>query len=360
MRSIVTVIGKWKRVIKGSAIVVVIGLSAFFLVGRYLLPEEEVIVPPKIITANTAVSYSTIETKKGSIEVGFSCLGNFVVMDQVNLGFKERGGNLKAIYVRPGDSVKKGQVLAELENDDLDNKIKQEELLMQKAQLAYEEVKASKKDAYSVKQAALDVELAKLKLEDLKQEFKKNRIVSPVSGIVDFVDTITSGDFIDSNREVIRIADDRKLQLVYSGDHEPDLKKGMVVSVKIGDKVYCARVKDKIKTSVQEQTAGSDPQTGDPQSASNASSGFLVTFSVQKLDVSKVSIGEYANIDVILAKKDNTIVLPSNVVNEYGGKNFVKVFENGIQTERYVVIGLSTPSQVEITSGLKVGEKVIE
>lgn len=48
--------------------------------------------------------------------------------------------------VRPGDSVKKGQILAEVDSRDVDNDIRTQEISLANARLAYEKLLASVKD----------------------------------------------------------------------------------------------------------------------------------------------------------------------------------------------------------------------
>jgi len=81
--------------------------------------EEEVLAPP--LKEPPKITYDYIELKRGTIEEKVQCTGYFVSVNQKDLSFKNQSGRLKGIYVKLGDKVKKGDLLAELFNENLEN-----------------------------------------------------------------------------------------------------------------------------------------------------------------------------------------------------------------------------------------------
>ncbi|MEW8959317.1 MAG: biotin/lipoyl-binding protein [Moorella sp. (in: firmicutes)] len=65
------------------------------------------------------VTYITVPAGQGSIKNTINATGVIEPVKSVNLGFKN-SGIIKAIYVKPGDAVKAGQVLAVQDTTELE------------------------------------------------------------------------------------------------------------------------------------------------------------------------------------------------------------------------------------------------
>ena len=63
--------------------------------------------------------------------------------------------------------------------------------------------------------------------------------------------------------------------------------------------------------------------------------------------------------EIILSSKQNVLVVPAGAVSQLQGQAVVSILVNGQAQEREIEIGLTTPTQVEIISGLEEGETVI-
>jgi len=73
-----------------------------------------------------------------------------------------------------------------------------------------------------------------------------------------------------------------------------------------------------------------------------------------------VKPGMTASVNVVLAKRDNVITLPTSAVSTTGTSESVTVKPvHGSDTTRTITIGLRGDSAVEITSGLSVGDQVV-
>ena len=318
-------------------------LLSIFLSGCYLFPEEEKVLAPPLIEP-PEISYDVMEAKRGTIEKKINGSGSFVAIEQVNMFFKHRGGRIKAIHVKMGDKVKKGDLLAELDTGTLENEIKQQKIRLQQTRLRYSQAKQAGADKYTLSIAAYDIELAKLQLQNLERELEEAKLYSDIDGMVVYVDNrLGEGDYIDAYSTLVRIADPTKLQLQYSGSNNQDFQVGMKVEVKIRNKVYEGEVI---------MTPANVPIDAE-ESLKN-----VVRIDVPELP-EDVNMGETAQFSVTLDKRENVIVLPRNVVRNYMGRKYVQVLEDGLKKERDVEIGLETPTDVEIIKGLEEGESVI-
>jgi multidrug efflux pump subunit AcrA (membrane-fusion protein) len=75
----------------------------------------------------------------------------------------------------------------------------------------------------------------------------------------------------------------------------------------------------------------------------------------------EIKPGMTGNVDVIIAEKQNVLRLPVTAINPRNGRATVQVLgKDGKTTEtRQVTTGLKGDDDVEITSGLDVGDKVV-
>jgi len=320
-----------------------LALLIALLTGCELFPKEETLLAPPLMEP-VAVSYSTVKAKRGDIVKTIRGSGNFVSIESKYMFFEARGGRLKDIYVRHGDVVKKGDLLAELYTDDLDYEIKMQELNLKKVRLTYNQLKESNADKYTLQRAAIDVEIANMNLERLKKQKAETQLVSDMDGVVIYVDTrLSPGDNISVFQNIIRVADPEKLYLAYSGSNMTNFFMGAEVEVTIKDKQYKGKVIS---------TPSSVPPDGD-ENLKN-----YVGIEVENLP-EDVKMGDNAQITLILDESRDTIIVPKQAVRNYMGRKYVNVLENGLNNERDVEIGIETATEVEILEGVEEGEEII-
>lgn len=97
-----------------------------------------------------------------------------------------------------------------------------------------------------------------------------------------------------------------------------------------------------------------DPQ---PQTSDNVVQ-YAVTISLS--DVPKtVRLGQTASVQVTVAKVDDVPAVANAAVTTAGGRSTVKVLENGKQVVKPVEIGVKGDTLSEVTSGLKEGDQVV-
>ncbi|HEX6468916.1 MAG TPA: efflux RND transporter periplasmic adaptor subunit [Streptosporangiaceae bacterium] len=72
-----------------------------------------------------------------------------------------------------------------------------------------------------------------------------------------------------------------------------------------------------------------------------------------------VRIGQTATVQVIVAKADNVLYVPSAAVRTAGGQSTVTVMRDGEQVTQPVRVGIKGDQGTEITSGVTAGERVV-
>ncbi|RKD30628.1 efflux RND transporter periplasmic adaptor subunit [Thermohalobacter berrensis] len=75
--------------------------------------------------------------------------------------------------------------------------------------------------------------------------------------------------------------------------------------------------------------------------------------------ISDLRVGYELDVNFLINKKEDVLLLPQSAVFEDEGVNYVFVIENGKAKLREVEIGIEGDEEIEIISGLKMGEKVI-
>ncbi|MFY9175778.1 MAG: efflux RND transporter periplasmic adaptor subunit [Caldicoprobacterales bacterium] len=324
-------------------IIIVTALLMTSLSGCYLFPEEEEVLAPPLIEP-PEITYETEEVKKGVIEKKVSASGTFVSIEQTTMFFRNRGGRLKEIHVKEGEFVEKGQLIAELDSGDLENQVKMQEIHLKKAQTRLSQVKSYSDDKYERRMAQYDVDLAKLTLDNLKRELNECKLTADISGNVVYIDhNVNQGDYVNAYHPLIRIADPTQLQLQVTGTNIGDFKLGMETEVTINKQTYTGKV---VMTPAEVPIDVPDELRE------------VVRIDVENIP-EDVELGDTAQVNLILDRREDVIVIPRNLVRNYMGRKYVLVLENGLKVEKDVEVGLETPTQVEIKKGLEEGELLI-
>lgn len=333
--------------------------------GCSMLPQEETTLAPPLKVPEK-ITYETLEVKKGTIERKLRVTGRFVSVSQSNIQFTERGGRLELLKVKIGQKVKKGDILATLDTDTLNDDIKLQRISLERAQLAYNEAKRvlnvesaanssnpdmtrvdaeskNKQLQYNLSMARLDVESNTIRLKTLTRALSEANLISPIDGDVIYVTDVKTGDWIDTYATVVTVADPEKLQLRYSDDRVGDFVTGMKVTVTIDNIDYQGEV---VMTPL-------DLPIDAKESMKNT---VLVAVTGLPKDI---RIGLDARIVATLDLRENTIVLPKYALNKNFGRTYVNVLKNNLREERDVEVGIQSDTEVEIVKGLELGEMVI-
>ncbi len=332
------------RIIKpiiNSPVILLAVCSLLSLTRCFMLPKEEELLQPPLITP-PEITYDEIEVIRGDIISRLEVTAYFLSTEEKNLYFTYSGGRFKSFYCALGDTVSKGDILAELETGNLKNQIEQNKLLLEKARIAYEinKLNAAK---YELRLSEIDVKLAQLKLEALQETAANAVLAAPISGVIAYKALIQEGDYIDAYKTVIKIADPAKLALIYSRDRRYEFKTGMNVDVKIDQETYKGEVI---------MTPSDVPPDADPEMKK------MVVFKVGNLP-GEISRGDNARVYAILSQKKDVLIIPSNAVYFYATSTYVNILDDGIKKERPVEVGIITNTEAEIIKGLKEGDKVI-
>ncbi|MDB5053066.1 MAG: transporter [Bacilli bacterium] len=338
-------------------------VTIIFTSGCALLPKESgdealpSINPPKISKKpEYVVKTDTLETNvRGS--------GKIMATKEEELFFTQDNKRLKEIYVKAGDKVTKGQLIAELDVADIENDLRQKQLESRLSELTMKEtLRSSDKTSEQMEQAKITFELQRQKLVELEQTVAKAKLVAPYDGTVAAI-YVQKGDTIKAYDSVAIIADLSQLTVAVNITPD-DLKKVAVGMESTIDLNGAGQLKGKVKQLPNPKLDNNN--TGDLNGGGNGNSAktkdSLANYLLIDLDKIPENIvrGTALGATIVIQRKENVVVIPPSVLRTVSGRNYVQVIdENGTKREVDVEVGQQTSTNVEIKNGLKPGQKVV-
>lgn len=338
-------LGKTKNSLKKVGVIVVCTSLMMSFSSCSLLPKEQAVMAPPLVNA-PSVTYNTVAAKKGSIVNTLTGSGNFVAVSQQDMYFQQGGGNISKVYVKSGDSVKAGDVLAEIDTGDLAEQIKEQELSIQMTQLDLEQAQnANPVNTYDVQKAQLQVQMNQLKLDSLQAQLSKAKLTASISGKIVYAADLKIGQTVEAYQTLFSIANPNQLQVECTSDKIDFFKTGMKATVVYGSTNCTGTIVNGVENS--------------PKSANSKEAKFVKVALDKIPDGAK--IGDTVSVSIIIQQKDNVIVLDKSLVHSlFDARSYVNVLEKGAKVQRYVNVGISTDSSVEITKGVNEGDQIIK
>lgn len=259
-------------------------------------------------------------------------------------------GSISSLYVKAGDKVSEGQVLAEVEHD------------MTKAQIA--DLKANldlAREMYNKQsklweqqigseiqylQAKANKESLEQKMAQLLEAEKMHKFISPINGTVDDVG-LKIGQVVAPGLPAIRVVNFGNLKV------RADISESYASTIRQGDSVllYFPDINKRVNSVVSYSAKVIDPMTRT----------FTIEIKLPSEDVYRPNM--VAQIKVVNYRNDKAITVPINTIQKIDGQNIVFVAdqEDGqtVAKKREVTIGSMYNNKAEILDGLKEGEQLI-
>lgn len=191
------------------------------------------------------------------------------------------------------------------------------------------------------------IKQAQANVSYLVEQISKNTLLSPIDGIITYIEG-EIGEIAKVGQNVISLISLNNFQI------EADISEADIAKVAIDN-----------PAEITLDAFGENKWSGkvisiDP--AEKLISGvvyYKTTFDFDNFD-KRVSSGMTANLIITTATKENVLVVPQRAVIEKNSHKIVRVLINGEMKEQTVETGLrGSLGEIEITSGLKEGDKVI-
>lgn len=258
-------------------------------------------------------------------------------------------GVVTAVYVREGQNVSKGQVLAQQDNSVILRNIEAMKAQLELATSVYERQKNlwDQKIGTEVQylQAKTNKESLEKQLASLQEQNDMTRIKSPISGTVDQV-VVKIGENISPGMPAVRIVNNADLKLT------ADISEAYVTRIQKGNKalVSIPELKQDLEASVTFVGRTIDP-------LSRTFKAEIKLPSLENLRPNMTGV-----IRIIFHTESNAITVPVNLVQEVNGEKIVYVAEKqGKHTvaRKKVVTVHGVYSNLAQVEGLEEGDSII-
>ena len=328
---------KHKIIMSAALIISMTGMTGCF----FFPAEEELLEPPTVAIED--IAYSTYTAKQKTIEDKTVATGYVFCKSQYNASFPESGGTLKTIYVTAGQHVEEGDLLAELDVGDLDYLYKQQLLIVQKAQIAY--------NSSGTADARLTLEMEQNTLTEYERQLNNSRIYAGMTGEVCFVQDMDPGTTVTAYKTIIKIVDPSQLCIQYSSSNMKSFPLGEEVTITVDGEDYSGCV-SKTPTDVKEGLYDDFPAVMKDTSSiycefTDGTPSFL-------------TVGQTADITAVFARHENAVVISKTLVKTDGDRTYVTILdENDTKKEVDETEGKTNATEAEILTGLNAGDRVV-
>lgn len=267
--------------------------------------------------------------------------------------FPEFSGVAKAVYVKSGDLVKKGQPLMKIDDGGLKEQLSQLEIGFELTKTTFERQKRLWNQNIGSEIKFLETksmyEAQKQGINQLKKQIKKTLIEAPFSGTIDNV-IVKKGEVVYPGRSNLMML--LNLDNLYIESNVPEKH---IASINSGNKavVYFPLLDGTISTTIRQSGSYINP----------INRTFKIEMDIEKNDLnikpnlnSKVKINDYSN--------DSALMINQNFISiDSDNKEYVyKIYEKNNKTyvsKTTISTGKNDGIKVEVLSGLNAGDKVV-
>lgn len=323
-------------------------------------PKEEVAKPLAFYKEETVKKYDTVPVRRGSkkSEENITCV--LKSAKTVELSFQVDGFAMDRVNVQEGSPVRKGELLAQLDLSDLEqkktdtkreqenkkNEIEHNEKLLEikRRGLQYIEDNETRENCQSEIKGIVN-KIASLKqeyaiecrqYEYMNQKMKERRIYAPMDGIVTDLLELDPGEAPRKGQKYITVSGDN---MVFQNEKAitSKVKEGQAVTLKVNNMPYKAHI---VKVSGKQ--------------------GHF-NISVQMDEKKNFEKGTLGKIQFMEEGFQDSLYIPSSCIFEINKKPAVYlVDENQIRHVVWIERGITAGQYTQIISGLKEGDNIVK
>lgn len=336
--------------------------------------EDKLII---VEQAPKAVEYSMVETVVGDVVQTKEIECDYQQIEDMDLFFPVSEKAVSKVYVKKGDSVTKGQLLAELEvGENVDERIKTLEYQIARNTLLLNHLNEDEENEIALRKTKYfaSTEDTDENWEDFEDSLADYRRENEYKR-EDYQDKIA----LDT-MELEKIRADIEQCYIYAGMDgtiffiKPNLEEAVSREgekiMTIVDATECIFVSDEMGyASYFTEDSELDAVIGSGNKAENRK---LVPYKIEEweeemrftfsevVDSTSIAIGTKGTITLTIDKRENVLKIPTEAVHTADGKQYVYIVGEGNTREvKWIEAGFYGDTEVEIISGLTEGEKVI-
>lgn len=328
----------WKK-IAALAAVVLIAVLGYFL---WYLPSQ----------TQTA---ETFTVKKGNLKEELTIPGEIDASEHAVLQF-QTGGQLAWVGVKEGDIVNKYQGIASLDTRSVQKNLQKALEAYKQDRNAHEQSKDDYDDSTNDEfrrlmenaQASLNSAVLDVELQDLALKYAN--IWSPIDGLVVRVDSPHVGVNITPNEAEFEIINPSTIFFKATADQTE------VSKIKEGDSVDLV-----LDAFPEDSFKGTVKKIAFVPTVNDSGTNYEIEITIAKGNFgNKYKIGMTGDATFITKKRPNALFVPIKFVKQDGSKKYLTVKSGDKFEKSFVTTGIETDNDVEILSGIKQGDVVVD
>lgn len=340
---------------------------------------------------NQQIHYITEEARLGRIDKSVLATGSVRANQRIEVG-AQVSGKIQKIYVTLGQTVKRGELLAEIDSSNQQNQLDtaQAQLSIYKAQLnshqtalavaesnynrlskLYQQKSTSQTELEnarnslasakaSVEQSKAQIRSAEISVNDARVNVGYTKITSPIDGVIVSI-PMSEGQTANSNQispTIVQVADLSKMLIkleISEGDIAQVRENQTVTFTTLSDpnRVYQGVI-ESVDPALTTLTDNNYSETSGNSTAVYYYANVLIDNSDNSLRIGMTTQGR-----VVIAEKNDVLLAPTSAIKKRGKRNVIEVLEDGKAVEKEVQLGLADSQNTEIVSGLNKGDKII-
>ena len=370
-------------------ILLILGVGGYFVYDKFFKVKEE------------EVEFITKKAKKGSFSKKVDATGEIFATELIDVG-AQVSGQIKKLYVKLGDQVKKGDMIASIDSSTQQNSIdnKEAQLAIYKAQLESAKVALniaktqfdrenalfsknatskqefeSAKNTYSansakIKELKAQIKQTNIELSTAKINLGYTKITAPRDGTVVSVQ-VEEGQTVNANQTtptIVNIADLSHVKM------KMQIAEGDITKIKVGTPVEYSILSEPTKkfqttvssidpglTTLSDGSYGSSSSSKSSYSSSSSSSSAVYYYAQSIVDNKDgiLRIGMTTQNELLIANVEDAIIVPSIGIKKDENGTFVYVLKDGKPVKTAVKTGIKDNLDTQIISGINEGDEII-
>ena len=321
------------------AILIFVGYKLFLNKREQPLEEQK-------SRSGGAISAKLFVVKPHLLSNGITAVATLLPNEEVEL-ISEAAGKVVGIFFDEGTTVSSGQLLLKVDDAELQSQLKRAEYqLALSAERLNRQSILLEKDAVSREefdQVQTDYNILQTDIDLLKTKISKTEIRAPFAGTIGFRG-VSLGSFLQPNTVIARLTDYEKLKLDFA------IPEKYASICFIGNKI-------KFRTEAAMDECEAIVYAVDPKV--DIETRTITVRGIYHNANKRLLAGMFARVNLIINQSEKVILIPTeSIVQEMEGKK-VWVISNGKAFSQTIVTGFRSNDQVEVVTGLQVGDTIM-
>ena len=287
---------------------------------------------------------------RGDLSLSTGLTGTVEAADVVYV-YAKASGDVTAVHVKAGDMVAAGQVICEIDTEQVDsarNSLESAQVSLSQAQnnldrmrLLYQGGDLSEQEyeqyTNAVKSAQLQYESARIAYD---RQVEYSTVTAPISGRVESCEAEVY-DRVNQSGQLCVIAGEGESRITFY------VTQRMMDQIREGDEVKVSRNGKLYPGHISEVSSMVDEENG------------LFKVKAELQNTEEIAIGSTVKLNVVTERAENVMLVPVDAVYYSGGDGYVYCYQDGIAKMTPVEVGLYDSEYAEIRSGLSVTDLVV-